>query len=218
MCRGDRFVIRDASAQRTLGGGTVLDVTPIGAAARRGRRAPARLQLLTALRDDAPADALRAWLDRQPVQLARLASSWNLRDDEARKLVDATGAHVAAGVAVSAEQWQRLRSEIIAAIGLAHQREPEMPGVEQQRLRRMIAPALDVDVFASVVDELLKQSSCSGAAHFSRCPRTQQSWRKTSACAGNVSSRFCTIASSNRRACATSRARPALPKSKYVTC
>ena len=62
VCRGDRFVIRDASAQRTLGGGTVLDVMPLGSAARRGRRAPARLQLLAALRDGAPVDALRAWL------------------------------------------------------------------------------------------------------------------------------------------------------------
>ena len=50
VCRGDRFVVRDASAQRTLGGGIVLDLTPLGSAARRGRRAPARLQLLAVLR------------------------------------------------------------------------------------------------------------------------------------------------------------------------
>ncbi|HKO68576.1 MAG TPA: hypothetical protein VJU53_12300 [Burkholderiaceae bacterium] len=72
-----RFVIRDASARRTIGGGTVLDVMPHGSAARRGRRAPARLQLLAALRDSSPADALRAWLQRSPVPVARLASGWN---------------------------------------------------------------------------------------------------------------------------------------------
>src|SRR5512134_178276 len=74
VCRGDRFVLRDASAQRTLGGGRVLDVTPLGAIARRGRRAPARLQLLAALRDAADVEALRAWLAQQPVPLARLAA------------------------------------------------------------------------------------------------------------------------------------------------
>ena len=158
MCRGDRFVIRDASAQRTLGGGTVLDSTALGTAARRGRRAPARLQLLAALRDAAPADALRAWLEQQPLALARLNSLWNVRDDELQPLVDAAGAHVTSGIAVASEHWQRLRSETRTAVGQAHQREPEMPGVEQQRLRRMIAPALHADVFAAVIDELLQEA------------------------------------------------------------
>ena len=170
VCRGDRFVIRDASAQRTLGGGTVLDVMPLGSAARRGRRAPARLQLLAALRDGSPVDALRAWLDREPVALSRIASGWNLRDDELRELIDASGAHVAANVAISAEHWQRLRSEVVAAIGLAHEKEPEMPGVEQQRLRRMIAPALDIDVFGSLIDELLEQSSLQRRGAFLALP------------------------------------------------
>ena len=158
MCRGDRFVIRDASAQRTLGGGTVLDATPLGTAARRGRRAPARLQLLATLRDAAPAGALRAWLDQQPLALGRLSSLWNVRDDELQPLVDAAGAHVASGIAVASEHWQRLRSETRAAVGQVHQREPEMPGVEQQRLRRLIAPALHADVFSAVIDELLQEA------------------------------------------------------------
>ena len=170
VCRGDRFVIRDASAQRTLGGGTVLDVMPLGSAARRGRRAPARLQLLTALRDCSPVDALRAWLDREPVALPRIASSWNLRDDELRELIDASGAHVAAGIAISAEHWQRLRGEVVAAIALTHEKEPEMPGVEQQRLRRMIAPALDIDVFGLLIDELLEQSSLQRRGAFLALP------------------------------------------------
>ena len=158
ICCGDRFVIRDASAQRTLGGGAVLDVTPLGSPTRRGRRAPARLHLLQALRDGAPAAALRAWLDREPVPLARLASNWNLRDEEVRELIDASGAHLTAGFVLSREYWQRLRNELVSAVGLAHQREPEMPGVEQQRLRRTVAPALHADVLAAVVEELLSES------------------------------------------------------------
>ena len=38
VCRGDRFVIRDASAQQTLGGGSVLDVIPLGSAHPRPAR------------------------------------------------------------------------------------------------------------------------------------------------------------------------------------
>ena len=170
VCRGDRFVIRDASAQHTLGGGRVLDVVPLGSAARRGRRAPARLQLLAALRDGSPVDALRAWLDREPAPLLRIASAWNLRDDELRDLIEGSGAHVAAGMAISAEHWQRLRNEVITAIGLAHEKEPEMPGAEQQRLRRMVAPALDVDAFGSLIDELLEHSSLQRRGAFLALP------------------------------------------------
>jgi selenocysteine-specific elongation factor len=113
---------------------------------------------LAALRDGSPIDALSAWLQREPVALSRLASAWNLRDADVRELIDTCGAHVAASVALSAEHWQRLRNEVLTAIGLAHQKEPEMPGVEQQRLRRMLAPALDMDAFSSLIEELLRES------------------------------------------------------------
>ena len=183
VCRGDRFVIRDASAQRTLGGGTVLDVMPLGSATRRGRRAPARLQLLATLRDRSPVDALRAWLDREPVALSRIASAWNLRDDELRELIDGSGAHVAVAVAISAEHWQRLRSEVVTAIGLAHEKEPEMPGVEQQRLRRMLAPALDIDAFGSLIDELLGTVSTAASRCISRVAHAHGNVGQGSACA-----------------------------------
>jgi selenocysteine-specific elongation factor len=158
-CRGDRFVIRDASARRTIGGGRVLDVTPAGALPRRGRRAPARLHLLASLRDAAPAAALQAWLTQQPVRLPRLADAWNLRADELNALIDATGARVAADMAFAAEHWSRLRGEVLATIDAAHRREPEMPGVEQQKLRRAVAPALDPEAFGAAVDELLGEAA-----------------------------------------------------------
>lgn len=157
VCRADRFVLRDASAQRTLGGGRVLDVTPLGAIARRGRRAPQRLQLLAALRDSPDAGALRRWLGLQPVPLARLAACWNLNDDELQRLVSAAGARIAASIAFADEHWLRLRRDVLAAIENAHQREPEMPGVEQLRLRRIVAPAVDPDAFGAVIDELLEE-------------------------------------------------------------
>ena len=159
VCSADRFVIRDASARRTIGGGRVLDVTPAGALPRRGRRAPARLQLLASIRDESPTDALQAWLAQQPVLLPRLADAWNLRADELSALMDATHARVAANIAFAAEHWSRLRSDVLTTIEAAHQREPEMPGVEQQKLRRGVAPALDAEAFGAAIDELLGEAA-----------------------------------------------------------
>ena len=159
VARGDRIVIRDAAAHRTVGGGVVLDSAPLGAAPRRGRRAPSRLAYLASVRDDSARGALEAWLAQQPVPLARLAALWNLRDDEREQLLQAAGARVAAGIAFSAARWQQLRQQVLLTIGQTHEREPELPGVEQQRLRRIVAPAMDLEAFAAVIDELLSDGS-----------------------------------------------------------
>ncbi|MBV8793288.1 MAG: selenocysteine-specific translation elongation factor, partial [Pseudolabrys sp.] len=58
---GDRFVIRDTTAQRTIGGGTFLDLR----APARKRRTPERLAQLQAVAVD-PRNALAAMLDLSP--------------------------------------------------------------------------------------------------------------------------------------------------------
>jgi selenocysteine-specific elongation factor len=153
LCRGDRFVLRDAQARHTLGGGVVLDIAPPA----RGRRTPARLQVLQAIRDRPADDALAAWLEHESLPLARLCNGWNLDEPSARRLADAVHARVAAGTAFAAGAWDVLREKLLASVAATHEREPEMPGVEQHRLRRMVAPALAPDAFGELVDELLVQ-------------------------------------------------------------
>jgi selenocysteine-specific elongation factor len=153
VCRGDRFVLRDAQARRTLGGGVVFDIAP----PNRGRRAAPRLRVLEAIRDGSPEDALARWLDTESVSLARIGNGWNLDAAAAHDLAQSVGARVAAGTAFAAGEWSALRDKLLAAVGATHEREPEMPGVEQNRLRRMVAPALAQDAFGELVDELLAQ-------------------------------------------------------------
>src|SRR4051812_44737126 len=65
--RGDRFILRDQSATRTIGGGFVLD--PFAPATRRS--APLRLAELAAFEHDTPEDALAALLaaSERPIDL-----------------------------------------------------------------------------------------------------------------------------------------------------
>ncbi|MCU0765617.1 MAG: selenocysteine-specific translation elongation factor, partial [Burkholderiaceae bacterium] len=153
LCRGDRFVLRDPSARHTLGGGIVLDIAP----PLRGKRRPARLRLLEALRDAPASEALAVWLEAGPVPLARLSNGWNLTAAELQALLQACGARVAAGTAFARENWQALRRRALDAVTATHEREPEMPGLEQNRLRRIVAPNLDADALAESVDELLQE-------------------------------------------------------------
>jgi len=153
LCKGDRFVLRDSSARRTLGGGTVLDIAP----PVRGKRKPERLRLLEALRDAPAAEALAASLAAGPVPLSRLASGWNLAAAELPSLLAACNARVAAATAFASGAWQALRHKTLDAVAATHEREPEMPGLEQNRLRRIVAPNLDAEALAEIVDELLRE-------------------------------------------------------------
>ena len=150
----DRFILRDQSATRTLGGGRVLDIFP----PERHKRAPERLALLRLLGDDDPAPALRAALERQPagVDLDRCALNRNLDDAEA--LWQALGISVVgeAGTRIgfAADGWQRLGARLLAALGAEHERAAEMIGVERDRLRRLTLPALSRGAFDRLVAEL----------------------------------------------------------------
>jgi len=153
LCRGDRFVLRDAQARRTIGGGVVLDIEP----PLRGRRAASRLEILRAIRDQSPAQALTVWLQREPVPLARLCNGWNIDAAQACQLANSVHARVATDTVFAAQTWSALGDKLLAAIAVVHEREPEMPGVEQDRLRRMVAPWLAQDAFSELLDEMLEQ-------------------------------------------------------------
>ena len=74
--RGDRFILRDAGARRTVAGGRVLDIFP----PTRHKRSPQRLALLNSLRRDDPAASLTLLAEQSPagIDLTRFALSWNL--------------------------------------------------------------------------------------------------------------------------------------------
>src|SRR5712691_554788 len=83
---GDRVIIRDHGALRTLAGGRVIDPGP----PRRGRSRPERLAALAALAEPDAGDALERLLDAVGiVSLAPFALARNLPPDEVEALVEA---------------------------------------------------------------------------------------------------------------------------------
>jgi selenocysteine-specific elongation factor len=115
---GDRFIVRDASARRTLGGGTVIDVFP----PVRGRAKPERLAWLAAMEiaeDDA---ALAALLERSSsgVDLARFAANRNLP--------------AATGRRFSPAHWRVLRDKALAGLAAWHARFPDMGAAPEDRV------------------------------------------------------------------------------------
>ena len=136
---GDRFIVRDASARRTLGGGMVIDVFPPA----RGRGKPERLAWLAAMEIEDHDAALAALLERSPtgVDLARFAANRNLP--------------AAIGWRFAPAHWRALRDKALAALAAWHARFPDMAGLPEDRVLKgaRIAP----EALVSLVQELASE-------------------------------------------------------------
>ncbi len=158
---GDRFVLRDASASRTLGGGRFLDLR----APHRRRRAPERLAQLDAIASPDARAALAAALARGPffVDAAAFARDRALADEETRTLLAAV-AHVRIAVAersvlFSSETWSRLAAGARAALDAVHRAHPELPGLTAAQLATAVEPRLPARIFAGVARSLVESGA-----------------------------------------------------------
>ncbi len=146
---GDRFILRDASARHTIGGGRVLDIFP----PMRKKRSPERLAMLAALANDDPAAALRLATEQQVagVELDACALNRNLDAASLQTLVDQLGLRLVGNTAFSPANWQSLSERLLAALAAEHERAPDMPGVERDRLRRLTLPTLGRPAFDALL-------------------------------------------------------------------
>jgi selenocysteine-specific elongation factor len=155
---GDRFVIRDQSARRTVGGGVVLDPFP----PTRGRRTPGRLQLLRSWASDTPTQALQKTLDHSHlgVEVDRFALNWNLTHAELAQLIQASHAHIMgpdeARLALSERAWSQLQKKVCDALAAEHKAAPDMVGVGRERLRRLAFPGLASAAYEALIGSLLE--------------------------------------------------------------
>ena len=137
---GDRFVLRDAAANRTVAGGRVVD--PFGPA--RGRSRPARLVQLAALALPDPAHTLTALLDRSPdgIDLAHFAQGRNLRADELDHLLQTLAvqriASAAGPLGLSSAHSQTWRHRVLATLDDWHARQPDNLGPDEPALRAQL--------------------------------------------------------------------------------
>jgi selenocysteine-specific elongation factor len=158
---GDRFILRNQSAQRTSGGGMV--VHPFAYRHRRGAALPeaafdalrlasepaAVVAALLRLEPDfAVAPEFLAQAGGLPVDVVRAA----LRcDTTVRLLPDAATATACA----STEKWEALRAAAVRTLSDFHVEAPLIPGMEMESLRTQIAPDLSPKIFRAVLDALV---------------------------------------------------------------
>jgi selenocysteine-specific elongation factor len=158
--RGDRFILRDETARRTVGGGEV--VNPF--AARHRRAEPARPDLLERLRVGAAPAAARAYLEMTAdlaSDVATVSQALNLREEETAAALasldgvlpipDARAPEAYTTVAKS----ERLESAACEAVLAAHRAEPLAPGLDMESLRTQLPWDVPPKVFRWCIERLV---------------------------------------------------------------
>ncbi len=157
--RGDRLILRDQSALRTIGGGRVIDIFP----PRRGRGRPERLAYLTAMELDDDAASLAALLKDAPdgLDLSRFAANRNLSPAEANALFAAQPIRIVAtasgrrGFAPAA--WQKLKAMALERLADWHRRAPNATGPSEDRFFLGASVKIEKETAISLVAELASE-------------------------------------------------------------
>ena len=153
---GDAFILRDAAAARTIGGGRVLD--PQGPARRR--RTPARLEILRSMAEPDPRKRLAALFEHAPqgVDLNAYRVAFNLAAHDLP--LDSSVRRVQEGEidrAFSAVHWKALSDRLLAVVAEHHKQHPKDTGLDLGRLRRMACPLQDDAVVSALASSLVTE-------------------------------------------------------------
>jgi selenocysteine-specific elongation factor len=160
---GDRYVVRDSSARRTIGGGTFLDLR----GPSRKRRTSDRLAQLDAHAWADPARAVAALLEIPPfhLDLTAFCRDRALAAEEAAALVDQIGlVRITIGatiLAISATHWMSFKGTLLSTLEAFHADNPDLPGLGRERLRLQLQPRLPVSAFTVALLSLARAGTVS---------------------------------------------------------
>ena len=170
--RGDRLILRDQSAQRTIGGGFTLDPWPPA----RGRRRPPRLATLRALEQPNAVAALRDLIAGDPgwVDLSRFAQMWNLTAAETAEAWQQAGLTTVAAVdqefGFSPARCDSVCRAVVQTLAEHHAKSQESAGLEAERLRLATAIRMPPAVFSAVLARLLRDKAVEADGPWLRLP------------------------------------------------
>lgn len=182
---GDRLVLRDAAATRTIGGGAVIDPSP----PRRGRRTPERLAQLAVLEQADPVIALRDLLGQPPGWTDRLAfvRARNLPPAVEAVVTAAAPAVAVAELLVAPPTLEALRAGVVERLAAHHASAPDQPGLQLERLRAAVPGRPSQSAFRAVIESLFRRGAVEQDGPWLRLPthrarlsvQDERIWRDT---------------------------------------
>jgi selenocysteine-specific elongation factor len=169
---GDRFIVRDTTAQRTLGGGSFLDLR----APARKRRTPERVAQLRALAITETGENLSAQMGCAPhyVDLSAFARDRALASEAVEKIAHDRGAILipvkASIFALGASEFALLRGSVVSALQTFHAENPDFLGMGIEKLRLQLEPRLPSAVFHSLLQGFVRDGEIAIEGAWVRLP------------------------------------------------
>ncbi len=160
VCHGDRFVIRDQSALRTIAGGRVID--PFSP--KRGRAKPRRIASLKAMCCDTPAKILRKLTDLSEigVPLRPFAVAHNLRPSQVNALIASLELRLvgseAEGRVFCERRWQELLHHIEKIIVQFHRSNPSLVGASIKDIQTQLIPFVEMVTLEATLNLLVAEN------------------------------------------------------------
>jgi selenocysteine-specific elongation factor len=170
--RGDHFILRDETAQRTLAGGLVLNPR-----AERHRRAESDLESrLKALHGSDPTQLIEAFVASSKelaLSVEAIAEFLNAREEQVRDAVEKMARLRVVGAEgerlyTTEEKWRLLKGQILAALKDFHTAHPLVPGMDMEELRGKLSYTLSPKTFRAVIDTLIGEKLIGREENFLR--------------------------------------------------
>ena len=157
VVHGDRFVLRDQSAQRTIAGGHVI--APFSP--KRGRARPTRIAELQAMNrghSEGVLDALAA-ISEAGVSLTSFSVSHNLTKQEVDAICESlslkqVGSEIEKW-AFCKRQWQGLLDRIEQVVRAFHQSKPALSGIDLREIQLTLKPYVETSVLHAACSNLV---------------------------------------------------------------
>jgi selenocysteine-specific elongation factor len=152
----DRYVIRDVSAQRTIGGGQFIDLRPPA----RKRWTPERRAQRAGHAIADPLAAFEALLATPPFvwDFAIFARDRALPAIEMERISDALGFILfeteTSRLAIALDRWQALMSTLVGQLTAYHAENPDLQGIGREKLRLLIQPRLPEAEFVAALQKI----------------------------------------------------------------
>jgi len=166
---GDRFIVRDAQAAHTVGGGVVLD--PF--APSRKRRTLARVQYLEALARLIAGEGLTALLQQASygVKMTDLVRLTGLPAELIELPPDSVTIDCAhEQFVLLAANWSALRARTVSALRDFHAQVPDELGPDIGRLRRIALPESSDALWHALIDALVRERTVLRSAPWLHLP------------------------------------------------
>jgi len=158
VMRGDRFIVRDETAQRTLGGGIVIHPW----AKRHKRREPRLEEILQALHTEYIPALIENFLEeheRFAAPIEPLYQFLNLKKEESRSWLERSKAVLSFSaegerVYTTGRKWQALKEEILKTLRDFHLSHPLAPGMDMEELRGKLLYEIQSRLFRVLIENL----------------------------------------------------------------